>query len=116
MKDATEDEKQKEKQKPNWVAIKPAEIEKIVVVLHKQGNTPAKIGLILRDKHGIPKAKLLGKKIKKILSDAEQSIVPEIVYVQEKVNKLEAHLLKNKHDYTARRSLNKKMWIITKSR
>ncbi len=100
--------------KPNWITIKPAEVEKIVVDLHKQGNSLAKIGLILRDKHGIPKAKLISKKIKKILLEANHSLIPETVHVQEKIKNIKTHLAKHKHDYTARRSLNKKLWIITK--
>ena len=50
-----------------WLKIKPSEVENIVIDLYKKGNTPAKIGLILRDQHGIPKAKLIGKKISKII-------------------------------------------------
>lgn len=102
------------KEKPAWVTLKPAEVEKIVIELHKQGNTPAKIGLILRDKHGIPKAKLLGKRIKKILEDAGETVKTERSFVEEKVKKLEEHRKKNIHDYSAQKSISKKLWVLKK--
>lgn len=101
-------------EKPAWVTLKPAEVEKIVVDLHKQGESPARIGLILRDKHGIPKAKLLGKRVQEVLLDTKQKVVAEQEHVQEKIKKIESHLAKHKHDYTAKRSLIKKQWVITK--
>src|SRR5262245_10449620 len=65
-----EKEETKEKtSKPSWVKMKSEELEKIVVDLAKKGESPAKIGLILRDTHGVPKAKLLGKKITHILKE-----------------------------------------------
>ena len=100
--------------KPDWVTLKPAELEKIVLDLHKKGNTPAKIGLILRDKHGVPKAKLLGKRITKIIEDAGETIKPEKTFVEEKIKNLEEHGKKNKHDYTSQRSLTKKLWVVRK--
>ena len=103
-----------EEKKSEWVTIKPAELEKIVVELGKQGETPAKIGTILRDKHGVPKAKLLGKKIAEILNEHKIKIKTEKEVVLEKMKKLEAHQLKHKHDYTATRSLTKKRWVINK--
>lgn len=101
-------------EKPSWLTMKPSEIEKIVLELHKQGETPAKIGLILRDKHGVPKAKLLGKKVKEIIEHAGASISPEINYVQAKIKNLERHNSQHKHDHTSRRSLTKKLWIVRK--
>ena len=66
----TEKEVKKEKKvasKPAWVKMKLAEMEKIVVDLAGEGKSPAQIGLVLRDKYGIPKAKLVGKGIREIL-------------------------------------------------
>ena len=59
--------KKEEEKKPSWIKLKPKEVEDLVVDLAKKGESPAKIGLILRDKHGIPKTKVFGKKIKQIL-------------------------------------------------
>ena len=93
--------------KTEWVKLKPAEVEKLVLDLHKSGETPAKIGLILRDKHGIPKAKLVGKKISKIIIDNKQTPVTEKVTFAKKIATLEGHIAKHKHDYSAKKSLSK---------
>ena len=52
-----------------FIKVKPAEVEALVVQLAQKNTPPEKIGLILRDQHGIPKAKLLGKKIGQILRE-----------------------------------------------
>ncbi|MEK6928489.1 MAG: 30S ribosomal protein S15 [Nanoarchaeota archaeon] len=101
-------------QSSDWVKIKPADIEKIVIELHKEGKAPAKIGLILRDKHGIPKVKLLGKKVEQILKNASLTPVKEKDAMTKKIEKLKRHILKNKHDYTSKRALTKKLWIVKK--
>ncbi len=101
-------------EKPSWLTVKPAEVEKIVLELHKEGIHPAKIGIMLRDKHGIPKAKLLGKKVKRIIEDAGSAIPAELGQVQAKIKNLERHGSQHRHDHTARRSLTKKLWIVNK--
>jgi small subunit ribosomal protein S15 len=99
-------------EKMNWVKAKPEEIEKIVVELAQKGDSPAKIGLILRDKYGIPKAKLMGKKITKILKDKKVTIKTESIQTQEKIDKLKVHTVKNKHDHTASRAITKHLWAM----
>lgn len=98
----------------SWITMKPAELESIVVDLHNQGETLAKIGLILRDKHGVPKAKLLGKKIKKILSEKKSNIKSEKEFLNEKIKTLENHRQVHKKDHSAQRSLTKKLWVLNK--
>ncbi len=100
--------------KPDWISMKPAEMEKIVVDLGKAGESPSKIGIILRDKHGIPKSKLLGKKVSQIMIEANIPITSEKEKIQSEVKKLEVHIAKNKHDYTSKKSLAKKMWNIAR--
>jgi small subunit ribosomal protein S15 len=100
--------------KTNWIKIKPAELKKLVIDLHKEGNTPSKIGLILRDKHGIPKSKLLGKKITHILDEENITYSTDKIVLENKVKNLESHIKKNKHDYSAKRSLTKTLWAIKK--
>ncbi|MDP3881467.1 MAG: hypothetical protein Q8Q31_01160 [Nanoarchaeota archaeon] len=101
-----------EENKQQWASLKPAEIEKIIVDLGKQGEQPAKIGLILRDKHGVPKDRLVGKKITQILKDAGVSTRTKKDMVKEKIAKLEKHIIHNNHDYSAKRSLTKKLWLV----
>lgn len=101
-------------EKPEWVKMKPAELEKLVVDLAKKGETSARIGLILRDQHGIPKAKLLGKRISQIVKEAKIPVKEEKEAVKAKITNLESHSAKHKHDYSAKRSLSKNLWVLNK--
>lgn len=104
-----------EKSKHEWVSLKPHEMEKIILELHKEGKTPAQIGLLLRDKHGIPKTRvILGKRISEILFANKLEIPSEKSRVEKRTKILETHLHKHKHDYTAKRSLMKKQWLVNK--
>ena len=88
-------------EKADWTKMKPAEVEKIIVSLGKDGVPPAKIGLILRDQHGIPKAKLLGIKVNKVLAKNKILVDSQKNHLLEKIEKLGKHSEKNHHDYTA---------------
>jgi len=67
------------KEVPSWSIIDVKEIEKLILELRKQGKSSSEIGLILRDKHGVPNVKLAsGKRIGRILKDANMvSKIPE---------------------------------------
>lgn len=103
-----------EKKEERGSKIKVAELEEIIIDLAKKGESPARIGLILRDKYHIPKAKLYGKKISKILKLSNIQMKPEKEKVREEISRLNVHAQKNKHDHCAHRSLTKKLWIINK--
>ncbi len=90
-------------EKADWTKISAKEIEKIVIDLARQGTAPEKIGLILRDQHGVPKAKLLGVKIGKILANNKLDSNSEKKNISNKIENLKKHSEKNKHDYTAMR-------------
>jgi len=98
--------------KPSWVKLKKEELEKIVVELAMEGKSPAQIGMILRDKHGVPRAKVLGRKITRILEDKGIDYNDEKKVFEKRVEKLKTHLAKNKHDYPAARSLTKRLWVL----
>ncbi len=87
------------------ITMKPKEIEEIVVRLARDKVNPAKIGLILRDQHGIPKAKLLGKKITKILKDNGINSSPDRECVTKRIEELKKHTQENKQDKKAKRAL-----------
>jgi ribosomal protein S15P/S13E len=100
--------------KPEWVKMTAKEVEKLIVELGKQGNAPEKIGLILRDKHGIPQSRDLGLKVGTVLKNAGITF-PELKQVQEKrISALTTHLTSHKHDSSAKRSLSKRMWVVHK--
>jgi ribosomal protein S15P/S13E len=108
-------------EKADWTKIKTTEIEKTIIDLARQGNPPEKIGLILRDQHGIPKSKLLGIRIGKILIKNKLESNSERKNILNKIEKLKKHFEKNKHDYTSIRKavmysakINKKEKLVLK--
>lgn len=94
-------------QQSGWVKTTPVEIEKKVIDLAKQGISPEKIGLKLRDEQGIPKVKVLGLQIKKILKENNLWEDPEIKNIEKKLELLGKHSKTNIHDYKAKRSIVK---------
>jgi len=99
-------EKKEKKKKPLTNDRETAEnIEQIVIDLAKQGNTPSKIGIILKEKHNVAKIKLLGKKITKILKENKIPYETDLDMVSKKLSKIEAHYEKNKQDKRAKREI-----------
>ncbi len=95
--------------KVDWVKKKPADIEKLIVELAKEGKQSAEIGMILRDQYGVPSTRLLAKrKVADIMKEknAYNEKFPEDMYnlILKAVN-LRAHMDKNKRDYTSYRGL-----------
>jgi small subunit ribosomal protein S15 len=98
---------------PKWVKLKPKEIEEKIVELAKEGNAPEKIGLILRDKHGIPSTRsAIDKKISQVLKETDIEFESEETKTNNKIRSLKSHIDKNKHDYSAQRTLTKKLWTL----
>ena len=95
------------KEKTEWVKMKPEEVTKKIVELGKQGIQPEKIGLILRDEYGIPKARLFGKKIGQTLKENKIEINSELNNLSKKLDNLKKHFGQNKHDYPAKKSIIK---------
>jgi ribosomal protein S15P/S13E len=106
----TEEKTEKKSVNPSWMRMKKADLEKIVVGLAKEGKDPAEIGAVLRDKHGVPKARLLGRKISQILKEKGVEFDDSKKTVERRVENLKGHIGKNKHDYPASRALTKHLW------
>ncbi len=94
--------------KPDWVEYSTEEIEELILKLTKEGNSTSKIGIILRDQHGIPNVKAVtGKKITQILADHDQN--PE--YPEDLMNlirravNIRDHLKENPKDLHTKRGL-----------
>ncbi|VVB57309.1 30S ribosomal protein S15 [uncultured archaeon] len=86
---------------PAWVEYPPHEVEELVLKLHKAGNNPTTIGLILRDQYGIPLVRALTKKsITKILADGGQKIEypDDMLALIQKAVRMNKHLHANKKD------------------
>jgi small subunit ribosomal protein S15 len=57
---------------PAWVETKPEEARATILKLAKEGMSPSKIGLALRDDYGVPLAKpLLDKSIGEVLAEGK---------------------------------------------
>lgn len=62
---------------PEWLELNSKEIKQIVLELRGQDMSSAEIGLILRDRYGVPDVKLVtGKKITQILM--EKNVGPKV--------------------------------------
>lgn len=85
--------------------ITQAEVKKLVLELHKQGLSNEKIGLVLRDSHGIAKSKLYGKRIGQILKEEGIITSPDMTNLKNRAENLKLHIDKNKQDKKARRAL-----------
>ena len=86
---------------PSWCRYTAEEIEALVVKLAREGNPPSKIGIILRDQHGIPLVKAIsGKGIVEILKDNNivSSVPEDLEALLRKATRLRAHLDRNKSD------------------
>lgn len=92
---------------PKW-APKLKDVEKKVLELASQGHSTSKIGINLRDMHGVPSVKLAtGKSILKILEDNKVSpTLPEdLTNLMRKAVRLGEHLKINKKDVHNTRAL-----------
>jgi len=96
------------KRPPVWCKYQPEEVEALVIKLAKEGHAPSKIGIILRDQHGIPLTKpITGKTVTKILKDAglAPSVPEDLETLLKKAARLYAHLEKNEEDTHNKRAL-----------
>ena len=98
-------------EKPVWLKYTKKEIEAIILKLADKGLTSEKIGLVLRDQYGIPKTKIYGLKIGKVLKEKNKFQEPTNINLKNKVENVLTHYKKNKQDKRAERSL-----IITKAK
>lgn len=93
---------------PEWVEISAEEVEKKVIELYNDGYEPSQIGLVLRDRYGIPSVKqITGKKILDILKENNVKLkYPEdLKSLIKKALKLRKHLEIHKKDLHNRRGL-----------
>lgn len=92
-------------EKPVWIKYNEEEAKAIILKLANKGMTAEKIGLVLRDQYGIPKVKIYGLKIKKVLEEKGAYKEPALVNLQKKVEIISVHQKKHKQDKKAHRAL-----------
>jgi len=93
---------------PSWLRYKAKEVELLITKLAKEGYTPSRIGLVLRDTYGIFNIKLVTKK--KITDILKQNkLLPELpedlATLMKRSIALKKHSENNNHDMTAKRGL-----------
>ena len=94
--------------KMEWVKYKPGEIEDIIVKLAKEGLGSAEIGLVLRDRYGLPSVRDYGKvRIARIMKKhgATPALPEDMFSLLKRAVSLRNHMSKNRHDYTSKRGL-----------
>lgn len=96
-------------EKPEWVELKPKQVEGLVVTLFNQGTSKSLIGLMLRDQYGIPSVRqVTDKSIKEILEEnnLKEKIPEDLLSLIKESVKLQKHLKEHKKDQTARLGYN----------
>ena len=93
---------------PSWVPLNAAEIEDLVVKMAKDGLISARIGLVLRDQHGVPDVKLAtGKTVTEIMK--EKGVAPalpeDLSSLMRRAISLNVHVRDNKGDVANERGL-----------
>jgi small subunit ribosomal protein S15 len=97
------------KQAPAWSNMDTKAITKVILDLRKEGASSSRIGLVLRDRYGVPDVKLaLGKRIGDVLRENKvASEIPEDLRdLMIKALGLRKHLGENKKDLHNKRQLN----------
>ena len=94
---------------PKWSNTNKTEIENTIQQLAASGKRSSEIGMILRDRYGVPDVKIVtGKKMGTILK--EKNVAPkvpeDILNLITNVLDLNKHLLKNPKDLHNKRSMN----------
>ncbi|MEM2636875.1 MAG: 30S ribosomal protein S15 [Candidatus Korarchaeota archaeon] len=89
-------------------SLPPEEIKKKIIELAEAGNPPSLIGIILRDKYGVPLVKrALGKTITEVLR--EQGIAPslpeDLANLIKHAVKVKKHIDIHRKDYSSLRGL-----------
>jgi small subunit ribosomal protein S15 len=91
-----------------WVNYKDKEVEKLIIKYAKEGNSASKIGIILRDKYGIPDAKAVTKKtVTKVLEENKltHKLPEDLVALIRRALQIRKHMEENKQDMPAKRGL-----------
>jgi small subunit ribosomal protein S15 len=93
---------------PEWVEYNSEEVKELVLKLANEGQTPSRIGTIMRDQNGVPNVKLsTGKKIAKILeeNDIKPDLPEDLINLIIKAVTLDKHLKSNPKDRSSKRGL-----------
>lgn len=96
------------KRPPLWLTYGGDEVEAIIIKLAREGNSPSRIGELLRDQYGIPLTKpVLGIGISNVLkrADMELEMPEDLSNLIDKATRIRRHLSKNRSDQDNKSSL-----------
>lgn len=96
----------KPREQKSYSDLTAKQAEELIVNLYNAGQTPAEIGMILRDLHGIPDIRaFLGKKVSAVLKEKGllADFPRDLLNLISRSVKLQKHMQQNKQDFTAKR-------------
>ena len=96
---------------PKHNVLAPSAVIDLIVKYAKKGFTESQIGVILRDRYGIPQVRYLtGKKIQRILKKkgCAPKIPEDLYHLIKKAVAMRKHLEKNRNDISSKFKLNLK--------
>ena len=96
------------KEASSWSNTDAKDVESLVVKYAKEGMTTSQIGIVLRDKHAVPNARLvLGKRIGAVLAenDLGGSYPEDLMNLMRQAVAIIDHLTTNNRDIHNKRSL-----------
>jgi len=94
--------------RPEWIAYSNEEIEEFILKFTREGKSTSEIGIILRDKYGVPSVKAVtGEKITAILKRNEQAqeYPEDIMNLIRRAVNIRDHLKENPKDLHTKRGL-----------
>ncbi len=94
---------------PEWALLDAGEVGDTVLALRNQGLTPSRIGMALRDRYGVPSARLAGKRVTEFLAEkgAAPKIPEDLAALLGRAVRLHKHLSSFKKDTHNRRNLRR---------
>ena len=89
------------KSAPGWVTTSAEEVENAILKLSKEGMSPSRIGMVLRDDYGVPLVRpLLGKSLGEVLSEgnAAPKMPQDLQDLIDRAQRVQRHLQTHKAD------------------
>ena len=86
---------------PSWVTSDPASVKSTILKLAKEGMTPSRIGVALRDDYSVPLVKpVMGKSIGDVLAEGKASpkLPQDLQDLIERAQRVQKHLQEHKSD------------------
>jgi small subunit ribosomal protein S15 len=94
--------------RPDWIEMDKKDIEKLVIDLYNKGYTTSRIGILLRDTHGVPDVKTaMGKSMYEILKENKMKMdYPEDIFnLMKRAVRMHRHMDDNHKDVHNKRQL-----------